>query len=236
MATSPPRGEPGAASDWLRGHAASASRTCAVAPRRRLGGRGAPRVPGRASLDWGGTRVPGRHARAPRRGQWRSQRPLCGAGPSPPPGPAPAAIVAGASGLSVPAAGNDVPDARAGGLRGGEHAVNALWGRGGGVLGPRGARRPARKGRQGQHLCGAGPKQAALATVAVAEGSELETVDRQVLGFFSGPGLRGFLRHPGPRCVRKELSPLEAHKGFRSHQLLLFPSPSSWSPLPFMKS
>lgn len=129
MATSP-QGEAnrGAASDWLRRHAASGSRTCAVAPRRGLGGPEAPRVPGRASRNWGGARVPGRGARALRGEQWRSQRPLCGSGPSPPPGPAAAAIVAGASGLSVPATGNDVTDPSAGGLRGGAHGGNAAMG------------------------------------------------------------------------------------------------------------
>lgn len=45
------QGGPGAASDWLRGCAASFLRTCAVAPRRGQSGVGARWVPGRASQD-----------------------------------------------------------------------------------------------------------------------------------------------------------------------------------------
>lgn len=197
MATSPLREAiRDTASDWFSGHAASALRTCAVAPRRGLGGPGAPWIPGRASRNWGGTRVPGQDARALRGGQWRSQRSLCSTGPSPPPGSASAAIVAGASGLSVRATGNDVTDARAGGLRGGEHGVNAAMGcpRAEEELGDlleRGG-----DGRQGQHICCAGPcKQLALVTRLCGQVLQVLLPLRPVGGFFRHPGFSVFRRN-----------------------------------------
>lgn len=79
-----------AASDWLRGHAAFASRACAVAPRRGLGEAEARWVPGPASQTWAGTRCswPG-HLVLCGKGNWRSQKPLCRAGRSPPRRPPP---------------------------------------------------------------------------------------------------------------------------------------------------